>query len=1750
MKRIILLFAAFCLIGFANAETVTRTFYFDFGMNGNSSGEITTSPDANGHYWNNIGDQGIASNKPSQDYVYDLVDAANTATNVKVQLADTKFTANGMSGGGGLLSPNAELLGDLAVATATEDYLFASNSEHCTVGISGLDPAKGYQFKIFASRLATDDRVSDYTFRGAMAIQGSLQAAGTGIGANGENQNTSNVYLSPVMRPDAEGKISITVHRQFAGSGNYFPINCMRMQEMTDLHVADREIFIDCGHSDGTNGETTAAPDGNGIYWVNLFDNTVSATPVALTYRDGSAVNNGANVTIVTAFSRNGYNNGGNTAATYSSLLGAFGQKSVAGDYFFINKGTAKMRFNGLNPDKAYVFYIYGSRAYNSGFGQTVDKLKLDGLTTVNGTHHTGGNGMCYSGATNGWNEDAFTVMEPVFPDEDGNILLTLSDERGNYQHISGIRIEEYSDYQKPEITKYAALYMRGTAVEGGEVPMYLRAADGVTEGTSFEAFCQMTNGGILSFETADEVLSSGTCELTDGIYRIVYNTTSKTFTSLAINRVGLVGNVTSVGWDAAGLEMTYQGNGVWQGTFDLIVHTGDAERGQFCFNSSWDYTVKARNGVEGVVGFKPDQDYCGFDLADIYMRHGSKVVTLNMRNFTYSIECVDVTDNKITFFGSSVCNGQGASEEENVKHGYAWQYGQQLAARHTADNTLPEYEYSNASINGNNTLNLLKRYKGHMLGDCGEYVVIGLGLGNEGIHGATDQQAIYNQWKTNMQTLIGYGEAAGRVMIATNNYPRGDYNASDYGYVKAMNLEMHEWNIPTVNFLGALDNCEGNGQWASGYQDGDDVYHPSEAGHTEFMHAIVPSLFDALEAGKAKPTRQTGEGMALSADKKLILTPEEEVHAFSLAFRVKNISALIINWALTSGSAPIVESSLTDENWHTVFVSHYYAAGKTYVYIDGVLQGSAVDGKILLNQVTLSGACSISDLHFWRSGMNADEVAAFEAGKMLCSSLEIYCPLNDDNIANLAQSTNAIQITTYYIAGNGTDDTNGKWCNGSNWGFQALGTNGSITFYGVAGGKNYGFKIKDTNSWESGTEYTTFDYENSDAPLYGGNGTDMGFRLSEDADVTISVVDGKVRVNASKPLAYRSDYYYITGNCAAMGSWDPGAVALENDQITFSNLEAGWYEFKITNGSWDKQWKYSDLDVAKSSPMHKTYGDGGNICFRLQAAADVTVKMENGKVVLLINREYNITGNGDEAGGGAWLAGHPWWSYDADSKLDANYSRTYYNLPVGYYKFKVKENVDAAWDDDCTWGYSHLDTENSNAGEDGGGDGDDHNIGFQLSLPADVTIALVNNKIRLNTSPVYYLVGNGDASRGDWCGQKDWWTDDASSRLDATTLSKTYASLPAGEYKFRITNGKWTSDGGTVWDHTNVVFDESSFGYYTDNDKNICFSLSAETGVTIHFDPATEEILVTSSKGYFEATYHLVGANELISTGWDAGESTAELTASGAGIFQYVQENKYLAAGTYHYKLVANRSWDSGSAFPNGDGNNAEVSIAEDGIYTLTYTFAPATKTLNCVAERQTQDVTISAYQFSSFYSNKAFDVPEGLTAYIFTDVENDMLVMESINPIPANTGVVFYGAANQVYTLLETATETTYPANMLKGTIENTVINNSEVHYILSLSDQDEFGFFWPYNTDHGVGEFTNQAGKAYLELPGGSSAPARIRGFILAGPNMATGVEQTIVNDPMVKGKCYDILGREVANPQQRGLYIIDGKKVIIF
>lgn len=607
---------------------------------------------------------------------------------------------------------------------------------------------------------------------------------------------------------------------------------------------------------------------------------------------------------------------------------------------------------------------------------------------------------------------------------------------------------------------------------------------------------------------------------------------------------------------------------------------------------------------------------------------------------------------------------------------------------------------------------------------------------------------------------------------------------------------------------------------------------------------------------------------------------------------------------------------------------------------------------------------------------------------------------------------------------------------------------------------------------------------------------------------------------------------FYIAGNgdsskrgdwCGG-NNWDPSATQLVNDEISFTNLPAEWYEFKITKGSWDKEYGYSSLDVAKSSPMHKTYN--GNICFRLQAPADVTVRMENNQVVLLIDREYCITGNKELVGGNGWAA-----ITDKALTRGNSYSYTFYNLSAGDYRFKVKESANA-WNSDCTWGYDHLDTYNSNAGGDW--DGDDHNIGFHLDAPADVTIALVNNQIRLNTKQVYFVTGE--------LGSNSWEPADADRRLDAETNDITFSNVAAGTYRWMITNGTW----GVKLNYNNVDKTTSSNGVFDNggDDHNITISLDQTADVTVALDPSTSKITVTSSVGYFSCTKYSVVGWGLFDEDWQASDTETEMTALGDGTYQYILHDKYLTAADYGFRVIGDHSWNV--QYPISSVGEPRVSIPEDGTYTITFSLNPADEAPSYVAYLH-HDVTISSYGYSTFYSDKAWTLPAGLTATIFTEVNGTALVGQNIDLIPANTGVLLHGTPNATYTLLQTTTDVTYADNLFKGTTsDQTIAANGKVHYILGLHNE-QCGLYWPYGTADGVGDFDNKAGKAYLEI-GADAAPARVRGFALDGiNNIVTAVEDAAVEADNIY---YDLLGRKVTAPQPGNVYICNGKKVVIF
>jgi hypothetical protein len=109
--------------------------------------------------------------------------------------------------------------------------------------------------------------------------------------------------------------------------------------------------------------------------------------------------------------------------------------------------------------------------------------------------------------------------------------------------------------------------------------------------------------------------------------------------------------------------------------------------------------------------------------------------------------------------------------------------------------------------------------------------------------------------------------------------------------------------------------------------------------------------------------------------------------------------------------------ATLSDDEWHMVTLTHYYAQVRTLLYIDGQPAGEILERVTGLGDITLGDAENrevsrqLSEIFMWRAGMTPEEVEAVSKGEMLKSSLEVYVPtVSAESLPNLAMSLNNVE--------------------------------------------------------------------------------------------------------------------------------------------------------------------------------------------------------------------------------------------------------------------------------------------------------------------------------------------------------------------------------------------------------------------------------------------------------------------------------------------------------------------------------------------------------------------------------------------------------------------------------------------------------------------------------------------------------------------------------------------------------------------
>lgn len=229
-----------------------------------------------------------------------------------------------------------------------------------------------------------------------------------------------------------------------------------------------------------------------------------------------------------------------------------------------------------------------------------------------------------------------------------------------------------------------------------------------------------------------------------------------------------------------------------------------------------------------------------------------------------------------------------------------------------------------------------------------------------------------------------------------------------------------------------------------------------------------------------------------------------------------------------------------------------------------------------------------------------------------------------------------------------------------------------------------------------------------------------------------------------------------------------------------------------------------------------------------------------------------------------------------------------------------------------------------------------------------------------------------------------------------------------------------------------------------------------------------------------------------------------------------------------------------------------AEAFQAVGNIYTLKVTNANNTQITKIVVYAKDETIAgainiATEEGFGTFYTDKNYVLPQGLTAFGYTSIDGNTLTksVEYVagDIVPANTAVVVKGAKGSYnYYNTEEAATKTIEKNLLKGVTTDTRIEalSGVKRYILTRADDGILAF---YRTN--TGNINVKANRAYLEVP----TAMAVASFSLEGS--ATGINNVVTT--AAKQGIYTISGVRLNATTTKelpaGIYIVDGKKVIV-
>ena len=224
-----------------------------------------------------------------------------------------------------------------------------------------------------------------------------------------------------------------------------------------------------------------------------------------------------------------------------------------------------------------------------------------------------------------------------------------------------------------------------------------------------------------------------------------------------------------------------------------------------------------------------------------------------------------------------------------------------------------------------------------------------------------------------------------------------------------------------------------------------------------------------------------------------------------------------------------------------------------------------------------------------------------------------------------------------------------------------------------------------------------------------------------------------------------------------------------------------------------------------------------------------------------------------------------------------------------------------------------------------------------------------------------------------------------------------------------------------------------------------------------------------------------------------------------------------------------------SGIVAFEADGSDRAIHCADSQEYFNVGWGQNAAASKWSVTNATSVQIAISAAGYATTYLPFAVTIPSGVKAYAVSSISGGLLNLTEIETtIPEGTPVILEGAAN-TYTFDITTGGSYTGDNQLTGTYLQMAAPNGS--YILQKHDE-KVGF---YRVDTSSATPNIPANRAYL--PDGS---AGVKAFFF-GEDDADAIKS--VFDGVAHGDIYDLNGRKVSRMQKGGVYVVNGKKVIV-